>query len=390
MTAREPTRSGAPPLRRVHEVDTIRGFALAGILLANIGFFADPRLLATVGMGTTGPVDFAVQTLILSKFYVIFSFLFGYSFTLQTRSAESVGAGVTARTLRRCLGLLVIGLLHGLLLWPGEILTLYAALGLVLLALRRVRPRTAVITAIVLLVVVCACYALLALLVTCSPTPVTVMAAPSAEEGARVLAAFTGGPLDVLGVNLSQYLHTAPMVWFAQGPGALAMFLLGLAAGKSRLFERPGDWAHRAPAVQWIGFTVGLPTAVLYSVLIDHSGVAMLAATALNTLTSPLLAAAYVVTLLRLARRFPSVPAALTPAGRAAASNYLGQSVLACLVFSGYGLGLAGRIPPLGVVAIAVAMYAVLLALSAWWLREHRYGPVEHLLRRLTEGRRHR
>ncbi|MEU8109192.1 DUF418 domain-containing protein, partial [Nonomuraea muscovyensis] len=105
---------------------------------------------------------------------------------------------------------------------------------------------------------------------------------------------------------------------------------------------------------------------------------------AVNGLTSPLLTAAYVATLLRVVRRFPAAGRALAPAGRTAASNYLGQSVLACLVFTGYGLALAGRLEPIAVMGVAAAVYTVLLLLSAWWLRSHRYGPVEYGLRLLT------
>nr|BFE88207.1 hypothetical protein GCM10020093_108080 [Planobispora longispora] len=137
------TQASAPVSRRIHEIDAVRGFALGGILIANIGFFADPGY--AVGMGampiSEGPVALAVSTLILTKFYVIFSFLFGYSFTLQMRSW---GGKVKSRMLRRCLGLFVLGVAHGLLLWIGDILTLYAVLGLLLLGMRDMRPRTAV------------------------------------------------------------------------------------------------------------------------------------------------------------------------------------------------------------------------------------------------------
>ncbi|NRQ37304.1 DUF418 domain-containing protein [Nonomuraea sp. NN258] len=387
MTTHDLPTTGADerPGRRVPEVDTIRGFALAGILLANLGFFADPRQLATVGVGPSNPVDLALQILVLSKFYIIFSFLFGYSFTLQTRSGRP---GTVARTVRRCLGLFVLGLLHGLLLWPGDILTLYAALGLLLLLVRRIRPRTAVIAGIVLLTLVTVAYALLAGLITLSPEPVSVMTPYGPEAGARLLAEYTAGPLDAVGVNVAQYPGVVASIWFAQGPTAMAMFLLGFAAGTSRLFERPADWAHRMTAVQWIGFGIGLPAAVLSGVLFDRNGAATVASMALTTATAPLLAAAYVVTLLRLARRLPVVPALLNPAGRIAASNYLGQSVLAFLIFSGCGLGLAGRVSPLATVGIAVLVFGLLVTLSAWWLRGHRYGPIEYGLRRLTHWRR--
>ncbi|WP_204031676.1 DUF418 domain-containing protein [Sinosporangium siamense] len=377
----------APPVRRIHEVDAVRGFALAGILIANIGLFADPRIFSAPAAGADGVVGFVVNTLVLSKFYVLFSFLFGYSFTLQMRSAEQAGAGVVGRILRRSLGLFLIGLVHGLLLWPGEILTLYAALGLILLTMRNVKPRTAVITALVILGVVALLYATFAVLATLSPEPITASTPLTEAEGARIMAEIRGGPLEVLGVNVQHYLQTVPLIWFAQGPTAMAMFLLGLVAGKSRLFERLDEWPGRLSAVQWIGFGVGLPAAVLYAYLAGDQSTGFFAAIALTTLTSPLLSAAYVVTLLRAGRRFPAVHSALAPAGRVAASNYIGQSVLCCLVFTGYGLALAGRIPPLGVMGVAVVIYLVLVALSAWWLRKHRYGPVEYVMRRFTNWR---
>lgn len=375
--------------KRIHEIDAVRGFALAGILVANIEFLSDPGLLvATSGAGAHeggGPVHFLVQVLVATKFYVIFSFLFGYSFTLQMRSAERAGASVRARTFRRCLGLFVIGALHGLLLWVGDILTLYAALGLSLLAVRRIKARTAVIGAMVIIALTSCVMLTLAGLTALGPE--MAAAGPDAAEVARAAAATTGGPLDYLNLHLTQYPRMAVVIWLFQGPMAIALFLLGLAAGKSRLFEEPDRWVHLLPRIQWIGFGVGLPVAVFYATTSGQGGPTELVALALNSVTSVLLGAAYVATLLRVSRRFPSVAGALAPAGRVAASNYIGQSLLACLVFTGYGLGLAGRIPPLGVMGVAAAIYAVLLALSTWWLRDHRYGPVEYGLRRLTNWR---
>ncbi|MGR6923560.1 DUF418 domain-containing protein [[Actinomadura] parvosata] len=371
---------------RIHEVDVVRGFALAGILVANIGFFADPgyAVNGTLPM-PGGPVALVVTALVLSKFYIIFSFLFGYSFTLQMRSAERAGASVRARTLRRCLGLFVIGVAHGVLLWIGDILTLYAVLGLVLLALRGIRPRTAVVTGTVIVAVLALLWAGLAALSTLDPS---AGQAPPADlaAAARSLALATGSPLDVLTLQLELYPPLVAMVWVFQGPMALAMFLFGLAAGKARVLEETGRWWHLARRVQWIGFGLGLPGGVLLAVTSSMPGMGELAGQAVSTVTSVPLAAAYVVTLLRVTRRFPAAGRALAPAGRVAASNYVGQSVLCCLVFTGYGLALAGRLAPLAVMGVALAIYTFLLVLSAWWLRAHRYGPVEYVLRRVTNG----
>ncbi|MGW7484608.1 DUF418 domain-containing protein [Nonomuraea muscovyensis] len=377
------THVQTPQAGRVHEIDALRGFALAGILIANIGFFADPGYAVAGSLPITdGPVAYTISALVLTKFYILFSFLFGYSFTLQMRAAERAGASVRARTARRCLGLFALGLAQGLLVWVGDILTLYAALGLILLALRGIRPRTAVIVATVVLGALTLFWLALAALVSLDPAAATSASDPA--EADRIMALATGGPLDVLRMQRELYPPLAASIWLFQGPTALAMFLLGLAAGKTRLLEEPGRWAHLLGRVQWVGFGIGLPGGVLFALTSGSSGPVELLGLAVNGLTSPLLTAAYVATLLRVVRRFPAAGRALAPAGRTAASNYLGQSVLACLVFTGYGLALAGRLEPIAVMGVAAAVYTVLLLLSAWWLRSHRYGPVEYGLRRLT------
>ncbi|MEU6787314.1 DUF418 domain-containing protein [Nonomuraea angiospora] len=378
------TQVRTPLAGRVHEIDVVRGFALAGILVANIGFFADPGYALNGTMPIPdGPVATVITALVLTKFYIIFSFLFGYSFTLQMRSAERAGASVRARTLRRCLGLFVIGLAHGILLWIGDILTLYAMLGLILLALRGIRPKTAVVTGSVIVGVLALLWTGLAWLSTLDPAAGQAPVADAAAA-AHTLALATGSPLDVLTLQLELYPPLVAMIWIFQGPMALAMFLFGLAAGKSRLLEETERWWHLAPRVQWIGFGLGLPGGILLALTAGAGGTWELVGLAVSTVTSILLAAAYVVTLLRVIRRFPAAGRALSPAGRVAASNYVGQSVLCCLIFTGYGLALAGSLSPLAVMGVALVIYTVLLWLSARWLRTHRYGPVEHVLRRVT------
>jgi uncharacterized protein len=365
---------------RIHELDAIRGFALGGILVANIGFFADPGLSAGSGEPpmSGSVVATLLNTLVLTKFYVIFSFMFGYSFTLQMRSW---GDKVKARMLRRCLGLFTLGVLQGFLMWIGDILTLYALLGLILLAVRGIRPRTAVKAGCWIIGVSAVVWLVLGVLLMA-----TGSAAPAedAANGQQALAQMTGTPLTFLQYQLATYPTMAPLVWLGQGPMAMALFLFGLAAGKSRLFEERERWAHLLPRIQWLGFGVGLPAAALYSWSATGDEGWKLVGMAMNNLTSLPLAAAYVVTLLRVIDRVPKVGAALAPAGRAAASNYIGQSVLACLIFTAYGLGLAGELPPVAVVGVAALEYAVLLALSAWWMRGHRQGPIEWGLRAIT------
>lgn len=115
-------------------------------------------------------------------------------------------------------------------------------------------------------------------------------------------------------------------------------------------------------------------------------------AVAFDVLTAPLLSAAYAAVLLLAvqARHGHRLTAVLAPTGRMALSNYLLQSIACCLIFTGYGLGLVGRLAPAAVLGVAAAVYAAQLATSAWWLGRHPYGPAEWLLRGFTNWSRPR
>lgn len=386
MSARTP-----PAPARLLDVDALRGFALLGILVVNITFFgsafslyevADPAFTAWYDDAARWIVD----VLFTSKFYVLFSFLFGYSFTLQLESARRRGVPFTPRFLRRLAGLLAIGVAHAVLLWEGDILITYAVLGLVLLAVRGMRPRRAVAAGIAL-VLLSAAFFLLAGLDEAS-RGVTADTAGRVDDATAATAAWRGSPGEVLAQRLSELPTAATLILLLQAPSALAMFLFGLAAGKVRLLADPPALVPHLRRTILVGAPLGLLGSAVYAWLtIGHAGEprATVAAT-FDVLSAPLLAAAYAAVLLLAfrTRRGERLRAALAPAGRMALTNYVGQSLVCALVFTGYGLGLVGHLRPLAVLGVGVSIYLAQLALSAWWLRRHPYGPVEWALRGLT------
>lgn len=126
---------------RVVEVDVLRGFALFGILLVNAQLMADPYTAFGGGPGASA-LDRAAAwgVTATTTAYQLFSFLLGYSFVLDRRAAGPSDTGSAPRHLRRTAGLFGLGLAHAVLLYPGDILMTYAALGLVLYALRDLTP----------------------------------------------------------------------------------------------------------------------------------------------------------------------------------------------------------------------------------------------------------
>ncbi|MEU1587836.1 DUF418 domain-containing protein [Micromonospora sp. NPDC005710] len=382
------TASRAPVGQRLHDIDALRGFALLGILVVNITFMASgyPGNLVT-DPAFSSVLDDAARSLsavfVDMKFYILFSFLFGYSFTLQMQAAERAGAAFTPRMLRRIAGLFIIGALHTVLLYGGDILMTYAVVCLVLLGMRRVHDRTALRVAGVLYGIVLLSLLASGLFVDSSAfLPTRAEALANAETAT---AAMLGGWGDVIGHHLSGLPLLVLQSTTFQGPTALAMFLLGLVAGRRRLLAGVSGHEPVLRRIQWIGFPVGIAGGVVYAL---GGGNGEPLAVGVSAATAPLLTAAYVATLLRMmhGQRFGFVRSALAPAGRIALTNYLGQSLLGLLIFSGIGLALAGSVSPVGTTGLALLIYVAQLALSAWWLRHHRHGPAEWALRQVTNG----
>lgn len=385
-----PGRGGSA---RIDEVDALRGFALLGILMANVMAVSGLMSIRFEGIQVVVPFDGSVDQwvgtvvtgLFLGKFFLLFSFLFGYSFTLQLDAATRAGVSPVPRLLRRCAALFALGAAHVALLWFGDILTLYALLGLVLVALRNVRPAVAVGLG---------CGILVALFVD-NLWSLSLFPAMSHDlgwffEAAQDGPGFTGGFLDTLRASLAVGPRFATdVIWPGQGPQALALFLFGFAAGKRRLLQdvdalRP--WLGR---VQAVGLLVGGSVAAWVAIA-EHRGDELPdVVAAVVPITDALLTAFYIATVLRLCRGRAGryVIAALAPAGRMAATNYVAQSVVFMVLYTGYGLALVDDVPPLGVVSLATVTYVAQLAVSAWWLRRHPNGPIEWVLRAATYAR---
>lgn len=382
---------------RQSSLDALRGFALLGILVVNIIAFASPYY----GSGVPDPlaqgrvdqaVMYGISLLFEWKFYLLFSFLFGYSFTLQMQSAERDGKAFVPRMLRRLAGLWVIGLLHGVLLFHGDILTTYAVTGAVLLALRQRADRWLTRLAVSLIVGTAVVWASIGIL-----SVLDIDAMRDSQALARVtsaLIAFRSTPAGVIAQHVQELKGMWIVTALMQAPTALAMFLMGCIAGRRGLFAASAQADDTSTLFkQWLiaGACVGLPAAAAYAY-----GTTTLAGTpwdllglSLSLLTAPLLTAAYIGGMMLLFRSRWGTwwLRVLAPAGRMALSNYLLQSLVCSVIFLAYGFRLMGQVGPLGTLLIAIAIFTVQMFISRWWLHRFAYGPVEWLLRAVTHWR---
>ncbi|WP_234436389.1 DUF418 domain-containing protein [Streptomyces sp. NRRL S-813] len=354
----------------------------------NAQAMAGPQLGPTgklTASGTDTALEWLVTALVSAKFYLLLSFLFGYSFTLQRADAERSRAFFAPRHLRRSTCLFLLGLAHGVLLFPGDILTVYAVLSLVLFALRDITPRAAIRAAIWLIAGAAACLLAWGLLVVALAEPVSPQDA--ATRAQAMAMAYRGGTGAVVQANMRWLRDALPgnVVYTADMQGA---FLIGLAAGQRGLLverRRHCEWMRQ---IVVSGLLFGLTGSVFMAVCRNGPLDARWydVGSAVGVLTAPVLTATYACGLLLMMsnHRCRRVTLLLAPVGRLALTNYLAQSLVMAVVFTSYGLAWRGRFGTTVVLTGCLVLWAAQLATSSLLLKRYRYGPAEWLLRAVT------
>jgi len=388
---------------RLDLLDVLRGTAIFGILIANImvvsGYFMldDAARAALPTAPLDRQVDFLVRMLLEGKFYSIFSLLFGYGFAVQMARATRKGLEFAPLFRRRLLGLALIGLAHAVLLWYGDILLLYALLGLLLVRFRDAGDGTLIRVAVGCLVLPVAVYVLMMLTgvgdLFATPTASTPTPAPPNDFMASIMTAFREGTwFDAFRANLfgvaGRWVDLFLSVRF---PKVFGMFLIGFLLGRRGFGTDAAAESGVLRRVLVAGLLVGLPASALMSWLegmevylpASPLGLAQVIAA---TIGVPALALAYAAAVVLVYRSTAGgrLLRTLAPAGRMALTNYLMHSVIMVVMFYGWGLGWYGSMGPAVTTPIALAICAVQVPLSRWWLDRYQFGPVEWLWRQFT------
>lgn len=380
--------------RRLAIVDALRGVALLGIILVNVGTFAFPMERVLAG---TIPVQsaldrgllVAIDLFVTGKFFPLFSLLFGFGFAIQLDRAELRRDDASWRLVRRQLMLLLLGVAHAYFIWPGDILAFYGCLGLFLLLFKKTKPRKLSIIAFLTLVVPTVAWCVLLGALTFLSTRV-----PEIERVLKETAPPSGGLqagelTQMLASNTLQLRDLALSSAFSS-PVSLAMAFCGMALARARwLHDREGfssAWRSLrrfciAPAVLG-GATVLVASPALSWVDASPGVLAILRFVGL-AIGGPALGLIYLASA-ALQYREGSFNALVT-AGRMSLSNYLFQSIACAIIF--FGLGLAGHASFSVCIGVALAVWCSQILLSLWWLRRFKFGPVEWLLRSVTYWR---
>jgi uncharacterized protein len=385
---------------RIQSIDAFRGFALAGIAIAHMmeqyygapppaGLFDD-----IYASGLDKAAGAFMEIFVRGKFFALFSFLFGVSFFIQMDNGARKGINFRTRFLWRLALLFLIGYTHALL-YRGDILTIYAVVGVALVLFFRVR------TSVCLGIAAAVFFGLPRFLLFAVNGGDQLFPGgnldPASPAFLAYAAAVTEGSLaDVFRANAWHGLVTKAefqMNVFGRGYLTFAYFLLGLCIGRLGLFRYPEQHTGTLKRALWVAlavmvlmFVVG---AYLFNTLPENSGFdswqSMFALTAMD-LWNLSLATIYLCGFLLWFNRprGRTMLGKLAPYGRTALSNYVLQTLIGTILLYNFGFGLIGQVSNADMFAIAIVIIAVQIMLSAAWLRHFRFGPLEWVWRSAT------
>ena len=404
MTTTAPV--GLPATERIATLDVLRGFALMGILIMNMSGFSYSGWHEADGShywpSQVDQIAEQVRNALFSgKFNSLFSVLFGLGFTIQfARMQQQDPLHADRLYLRRLMVLLMLGVLHACVFWSGDVLHVYAVLGIVLLfGLRRVSDR-----GLVIIMGGCIVYPLVASLLrvafmtkefTASRVAIAKGFATSGD------AAFGAGNfLDTAAQNLRIMVfdYGDPFsLWgnFGWYVSLTLTMLLGVLAGRRQWARRIPELMPQIRRLTWVTLVLGLSlsaTAVMIWEANRVPGPSLIKTFAglCYNVSRPLVMVFYVLLIVQLFHR-PAWKPLFKPfelAGRMPLTNYLMQTAICTTLFYHWGFGLWAKVGPAAGLALSVAIFFVIqVPWSYWWLKTHDRGPLEALWARLTYGR---
>jgi uncharacterized protein len=384
---------------RIEAIDVLRGFTLFGIALVHmveqyyagpvpkvIADAASPSIADNIAQGFTG-------IFIAGKFYMIFSFLFGLSFFIQFDKRDS-DSNFLIRFSWRLIILFAIGFLHHLH-YRGDILTIYAILGFSLLIFYRLPDRYLLMFALFLI-----------LNIPSALTRIAQFAFASGQENifdmdqAALMAYYntlkSGSYLDVLYANIFEFVGKMQFqVWSGRLYITLGLFLLGIYAGRKKLFENLSS--HLPFLKKSIRYSLWLLLGSLLFAALVFGGAHILKITLpqqmmmliggfIYDLFNAALAVIYTAWILLLFQKekWQNRLMVLYPVGRMGLTVYLMQTAFGSLVFFGYGLGLLYDFGAMTTFGLGFLFFFFQILFAQYWFRYFIYGPVEWLWRSLT------
>ena len=373
--------------------DVLRGFALLGILVVNIQFMGlnsgeGARGEWTLGFAN-GSATFVIASIFAGKFYLLFSFLFGYSSNYIIRG----DVANRRRWVKRCFALITLGILHFTFLWHGDIIFMYGLVGLLLIPFFFRADRTLKIWTRIVFFFSATLMIFIGALVYIGERFFPEESVQQSMESKLDSVLINGSFIDAIPARLELWVYSISSGVFLQGGLAFAAFLLGLRMARINFLSSPIDVAKNSKLIKF-GFLLGAPIQIIAALVLvrneqsaEPSEATYLLALLISFIAAPLLSMFYIGLIRKVVEEKPHLVSWMKPAGQMSLTIYISQSVMASVIFGPWGFGLFQDLQTWQVVLLACGIWLLLVYLASFWLKKHSQGPLEKLVNSLTKNR---
>ncbi|MGX9133405.1 DUF418 domain-containing protein [Rummeliibacillus sp. JY-2-4R] len=378
--------------QRIDTLDILRGISLLGILLVNMFAFSTPLPYIDLKTWFTIPADKQYQQwldiFVQGSFYPLFSMLFGYGLAMQYTKTTQLGDSFYKLSMKRLVVLFIIGVLHAIFIWWGDILMTYAFCGFVLIALIRLRPGFLLAIGLIFYMGINGLMALLSGLASIvdgeNTDPAQFVDIQSVE---KAIKAYSGGSwTEAFMQRLADLsVQFSPSMWIMALFTILPYMLIGAAASKWQLVEKAKSkwllWSILAVIMIPLGvYLKSLPYTMNRNYFLDYIQ---------TYFGGPILTVGYasVIVLICCIPYATRILSPIVKVGRMSMTIYLMQSIIGTLIFYHFGLGLYGKIGVDTATLLAVGIYVIQLIFATIWFMLFNQGPIETVWKRITYGK---
>jgi uncharacterized protein len=373
--------------------DVLRGFALLGILVVNIQFMGLSSAEGARGDWTlgfaNGSATFLIASIFAGKFYLLFSFLFGYSSNYIIRGERAN----RTRWIKRCLVLIALGALHFTFLWHGDIVFIYGVFGLLLIPFFFRADQTLKIWTRVVFFASSTLILLVGALVYISERYFPEESYQALMDSKLDEVLLNGTFQDSISARLELWIYNITTGIFLQGGLAFAAFLLGLRLARSQFLSSPIDTKKNSKLMK-IGLLLGAPIQIVSAAILvsneqsaEPSEAIHVLALFVSFIAAPLLSMFYVGLIRKMVEEKPHLVLWIKPAGKVSLTIYISQSVITSMIFAPWGLGLFQDLDTWQVLLLAFGIWLLLVYLASIWLKRFKQGPLEKFMDVLTRNR---
>ncbi|UXP33012.1 DUF418 domain-containing protein [Reichenbachiella agarivorans] len=382
-----------PTTPRIQVIDALRGFALLGIIMIHsiehFELFMPVNAESPLVLEIDQQVFESVLFLVSGKAYSIFAFLFGYSFFIQMKTKELQGVDFRNVFLWRLLVLLAIGLVHSMI-YRGDILHIYALMGMPLVSLYKVGSRTLLVVTSLLILQIPTLGMIVESFVDPSYIYTPYYGDGYYEEGEQIYS--SGSLWDVVVFNLYK---ARVVVWtWTYHTGRffqlMALFILGLVIARQRYFENLKAYRYKATLIGYFSLIFML-LLNLYLTGVESFDwtdsqkqlVMVVVQSYLNAFYTTAICCGFILVYFYFSKRV-KIFDYLSSYGRLSLTNYVSQALIGVLIFYDFGLGLWEYVGATVSLIFGLGLFVIQVVISARWLKTYKYGPMEWLWRALT------